>query len=167
MNGVPAAVPPTSLEDFVTLSAILTGIAKDQLHPQLDTFGTAQEYLNYATANGGPAFTQLMSLYLANRTQPSDSVAKLILEQSGDEIAYMARTVMLMWYLGAWYNPAGLQAYHADTSVPAPFVVISSNAYTQSWVWRVGQTHPMGYSNWRFGYWNTPPQPLTDFIGGG
>jgi hypothetical protein len=161
-----SAPPPTPLDDFVGLSAILTGIAADHLHPTLDTFGTAQEYLDYATANGGAPFAQLMSLYADHRTEPPAAITQLVLEQSGDVIAYMARTVMLMWYLGAWYAPDALQAYRANPADPAPFVVISSNAYTQSWVWRVGQAHPMGYSTWRFGYWNTAPQPLNAFIGG-
>jgi hypothetical protein len=107
----------------------------------------------------------MMALFAANRRQPPAAIASLLLDQSGDAIAYMARSVMLMWYLGAWYEPAALQAYH-DHNTPAPFVVISSNAYTQGWTWRVGQTHPMGYSDWRFGYWHSAPQPLADFIGG-
>jgi hypothetical protein len=48
-----------------------------------------------------------------------------------------------------------------------PFVTVSMDAYTQSWVWRIAQTHPMGYSEWQFGYWTKDPRPLTDFIGEG
>jgi hypothetical protein len=32
-------------------------------------------------------------------------------------------------------------------------------------MWRVGQAHPMGYSEWRFGYWAANPPPLDAFIG--
>src|SRR5690349_8110806 len=145
MSSAPSDVPDP-LDDFVALSAILTGIDAQILHPQLDAFGTAQEYFDYATSHAGAAFAQMMALFAANRTQPPLTIANLILAQSGDSIAYMARAVMLMWYLGSWYEPAALQAYHDDSTSPAPFVVISSNAYTQSWVWRVGQAHPMGYS---------------------
>jgi hypothetical protein len=162
----PAADAPAPLDDFVALSAILTGIAGDKLHPTLDAFGTAREYLVYATDHGGALFGQLMALYLQNSTLPPDQIAGLIFQNQQAPVAYMARTVMLMWYLGSWYGPDGLAAYHANTSVPAPFVVISSNAYTQGWAWRVGQAHPMGYSDWRFGYWNTQPPALDDFIGG-
>jgi hypothetical protein len=167
------ASAPTPIDDFVALSAALTGIDGSQLRPQLDTFENAEEYLAYATAHGGAAFVQLMQLYDANRGLAPAALAALVLEQSGDTISYMAKTVMLMWYLGAWYEPAALQTYHdaAQKSppdpapFPPPFIVISSNAYTQSWVWRVGQSHPMGYSTWRFGYWHTPPAALNDFIG--
>jgi hypothetical protein len=157
---------PDPLDQFVALSAILTGIAADKLHPQLDTHGTAAAYLAYATQQGGSAFTGLLALYAQNSTQPPDTIAKLILQQSGQATANIAQAVTLMWYLGAWYPPAGLAAYQADQSVPAPFVVISSDAYTQGWAWRVGQAHPMGYSDLRFGYWNGPPQALADLVGG-
>ena len=159
-----AATDP--LDDFVAMSAILTGIAADKLHPSLDTFGTAQEYLDYATAHGGPAFPRLMSAYAAIRSQTPAQIGSALLAPSGST-EWMAKTVMLMWYLGAWFEPADLQTYQANpTPFPPDFVVISSNAYTQSWIWRVAQSHPMGYSTWRFGYWNAPPPPLNDFIAG-
>jgi hypothetical protein len=42
--------------------------------------------------------------------------------------------------------------------------VISSKAYTQGWLWRVIQAHPMGYSDMQFGYWTRKPEPIEDFI---
>jgi hypothetical protein len=74
--------------------------------------------------------------------------------------------VMLMWFLGSWYAPADLKLYSGPNPPSAPInsAVISSAAYTQSWVWSVAQAHPMGYSNLRFGYWNATPPLLSDFI---
>ena len=159
---------PATLDQFVALSAVLTGIAAGNLKPFLDTHGTAQTYFNVASTRGGAAFTQMMSIFVANQSQSPQTIGTLILQQSGDDVAYMAKSVMLLWYLASWYEPAALKAYKADPfKNPAPFVVVSSDAYTQGWVWRVGQTHPMGYSTWRFGYWNTAPAPLSQFIGGG
>jgi hypothetical protein len=156
--------PSVTLENFVSLSAILTGIASDKLNPQLDPYQSAQNNLDYATAHGGTQFVALMQFYAANASNPN--VGSMIIDNSDPAIAYMAKTVMLMWYLAVWYAPADLQRYHdSPTAASPPFVMISADAYTQSWVWRVGQTHPMGYSDWRFGYWHTPPQPLSDFIG--
>jgi hypothetical protein len=157
------------LDDFVALSAILTGVKADKLHPQLDVYETAAEYLAYATENGGAVFGQLMGIYTQNSSQPA-TIPALIFAEQQSPVAYMAKAVTLMWYLGSWYDPAGLKSYY-DTVTQgkqafAPSVVISSNAYTQGWAWKIGQAHPMGYSDWRFGYWNTPPQPLSDFIGG-
>jgi hypothetical protein len=155
-----------TLDNFVALSAILTGVAADHLKPFLDTHGTAQTYFDLAGARGGAAFVQMMNIFAANQTQPPQTIGKLILEQSGDDVAYMAKSVMLLWYLASWYAPDALKKYRADPTKPVSFTVVSSDAYTQGWVWRVGQTHPMGFSKWRFGYWNTPPAPLSDFIGG-
>lgn len=158
------------LDDFVALSAILTGIAGDKLHPLLDANGTAEEYLAYATRNGGEMFQQLMGIYTQNSSLPPASIAALIFADQSSPLAYMAKTVTLMWYLGSWYDPDGLKNYYDTVTLGkqafAPSVVISSNAYTQGWAWKIGQAHPMGYSDLRFGYWNTQPQPLSDFIGG-
>lgn len=166
------------LDDFVALSAILTGIAADKLHPALDTYETAAEYLAYATTHGGEVFAQLMGIYTQNSSQPPAAIAALIFADPQGPVAYMAKTVTLMWYLGSWYlqdgedpdSPAGLQTYYKNVTqgLPgfAPSVVVSSNAYTQGWAWKIGQAHPMGYSDGRFGYWNTPPLPLSDYIGG-
>src|SRR3954470_2936996 len=107
MSSAPPQGATDPLDDFVAMSAILTGIAADQLHPFLDTFGTAQEYLDYATAHGGPAFLQLMSAFAAIRSEPAEQVGAALLDPSGDT-AFMARTVMLMWYLGAWFKPEDL-----------------------------------------------------------
>lgn len=157
----------TPLDDFVALSAILTGIAADKLHPALDTHGTAAAYFAYATQNAAEEFAQLMTIYGQNKSQPPDVVADIILKQSGTAVASMAQTVTLMWYLGSWYAPGALACYVADpTSGPPPFVVISMDAYTQGWAWQVGQAHPMGYSDLRFGYWSAAPQPLNVLVGG-
>jgi len=167
MSTVLTQATTSELDDFVNLSAILTGIAVSMLKPLLDTHGTAQTYLDIAKQKGGATFAQLMAVYDANRTQPPANIGTIILEQSGDTVAYMAKSIMLLWYLACWYDPQELAAYRADPTKGARFTVVSSDAYTQGWVWRVGQTHPMGYSTLSFGYWHQPPQPLSAFIGGG
>ena len=45
--------------------------------------------------------------------------------------------------------------------------VISSEADTQGWTRDVVQAHPMGHSNWHFGYWSSLPLAITDFTMGG
>ncbi|GAA4641589.1 hypothetical protein GCM10023115_00850 [Pontixanthobacter gangjinensis] len=155
-----------SLKDFVALSSALTGIPAGKLRPVLDTHGTAQTYQDYAKAQAGDQFERLMQVYSAHSAEPPEVLASIIIEQSGDDIAIMAQAVMLMWYLGAWYPIDGLKAYKAGTSKFAPSIVISSDTYTQGWAWKVGQAHPMGYSELRFGYWNGAPQSLNDLAGG-
>ena len=171
-GSAPASVDP--LDAFVALSAILTGIAKEKLHPFLDTHGTAEAYLTYALQHAPVPFGKLMTLYAQNQGQPDAVVANLIMTASDRDIFYIAKTVMLMWYLGAWYEPVALDAYIKawralkptdPAPFPPPFVVISADAYTQGWAWQVGQAHPMGYSDLRFGYWSGAPTPLNDLVG--
>jgi hypothetical protein len=148
------------LDTFVNLSAILTGIDASLLRPFLDTHETAQEYLNVVKRNADTTWTQLQAIMATTQGKTNDEIGALVLQQSGVAVGNLAKSIMLLWYLAAWYDPTKLP----DTS---QFTVVSSDAYTQGWIWRVGQTHPMGYSTWRFGYWNQPPQPLSAFIGGG
>ena len=88
--------------------------------------------------------------------------------QEKPETKYLARSIVLMWYLGAWYDPANLRLL-AEQSNPPPeasnFEVISPKAYTQAWALSVAQAHPMGFSQMQFGYWAHKPQPPEVFIG--
>ena len=156
---------PTPLQNFVALSALLTGIDAAKLAPALDPKNIKQVYFDYATQQSGVQFEQLLSIYAANASKSPDAIADIIFNQSGPGICHLARSVMLMWYLGSWYAPDALQ--QAKSSQPPPdSVVISSAAYTQGWAWSVAQAHPMGHSNFNFGYWASNPPALKDFIGG-
>jgi hypothetical protein len=65
-----------------------------------------------------------------------------------------------MWYLGAWYVP-GVKG--GGGFPPTPLKIVSSEAYTNGLVWKVMQSHPMGFSPFAFGYWSQPPGPLASF----
>ena len=149
----------SDMDLFVGLSSALTGISSDNLAPGLDPIDIKQAYFNQAQTD--PNFAQLLQIYDQNQTKPPAQVADIILNQSGDPIRFLGRAIMLEWYLGSWYDPAVL----AKQQPFAPFKVISSAAYTQGWSWRVAQAHPMGYSEWTFGYWSSPPPSLSDFTG--
>ena len=155
----------TPMQNFVAMSALLTGIAADRLAPNLDPNNIKQTYFDYIQAQAGSTFEQLLAIYQKNSTQPPAQIADIILNQSGDDIRYLARSVMLAWYLGSWYAPADLARAQAD-GTPPPNVVISAAAYTLGWSWNVAQAHPMGFSNFQFGYWAAPPPTLADFVGG-
>lgn len=155
----------TPLNTFVNLSALLTGIAAGKLSPSIDPKNIKQAYFDYARAQDAATFDQLLSIYAANATQPPATIADVIFNQSGTAVAVFARSVMLMWYLGSWYPPSEL--IKAGTGTPPPgSTVISAAAYTQGWSWNVAQAHPMGYSNFQFGYWANNPPALSDFVGG-
>lgn len=156
-----AAEAANPMKLFVGLSSALTGIAEKKLAPDRDVLNVKEAYFDQAASQD--AFDALLKLYAAHQTNPNkDEIAKIILEQSGSDIRYLARSLILAWYLGAWYEPSELQ----KPSRPTNFKIISPTAYTQGWVWRVAQAHPMGYSEWAFGYWqNDPVISLDAFIG--
>ena len=164
----PTPPPESDLDVFVKLSAALTGIDAAKLNPRFDPYDLATTYSNLArTQDGknGETYAQLLALYRANESKPPDDIAKIVLSHA--PVKFLAQSVMLLWLLAAWFDPLVL----ADPSTKtAPFgppnVVVSADAYTQSFVWKVAQTHPMGYSEWSFGYWTQNPPPLSAFIGG-
>jgi hypothetical protein len=152
----------TDFQLFIGLSSALTGIAQANLAPDVDpTADVKQAYFDQAAKD--PAFKQLLQIYDQNQSKPPAQVADIILNQSGDDIRYLGRAIMLEWYLGNWYEPAVLRQ---EQPFP-PFKVISPTAYTQGWSWSVAQAHPMGYSELHFGYWSSDPPPLGDFTGSG
>jgi hypothetical protein len=175
-----AETPPTSaatnLETFLNLSAALTGIAKKMLAPDTDSLGIGKAYFDFVDAKKLPAFATLLQVTKdANPQVPAANpgiiaqadVDKLVhaIEAKGDDAKYLARSIVLMWYLGAWYEPGDLKAVTQDPKRLFGYTVISPRAYTQGWLWRVAQAHPMGYSDMQFGYWTRPPDDLPNFIG--
>jgi hypothetical protein len=161
-----ASDPMTS---FVNLSALLTGINAANLAPPLSPSTVPQQYFDTAQKNGGATFAQLLSIYdnAVAQGMSAAQIAAQVFEDNGADICYLARSIMLAWYLGSWYDPKVLQAYNSPKPPPGPppSVVILMDAYTQGWAWNVAQAHPMGYSNYTFGYWAKNPPSLADFTG--
>ena len=160
----PAPIPDSEIQDFADMSAALTGFQSSVLKPALDPLGLAREYYVFAGAQvGEPAMTTLLNAYRAIKTQPAQQIADTLLETSGSAPsaqAQLAQSIVAMWYLGSWYVPGVLGG---GGFAPPPLQVISSVAYTNGLVWRVMQSHPMGYSSFTFGYWSQAPGPLSSF----
>jgi hypothetical protein len=169
---------------FVLLSAALTGIAEEKLAPNFrrlpsptnidleqsdpgsDPVDVKQEYFNWVNRRGQPAFRRLLQFAKDSRNASDRAQAIIDKVQARPDTKYLARSIVLMWYLGAWYDPDHLRELveHPSPS-PAKFEVISPKAYTHGWALRVAQAHPMGFSEMQFGYWSRPPSARTDFIG--
>jgi hypothetical protein len=161
---------------FVNLSAALTGIAREKLAPTVDPIDIKEEYFRQASnPKYAAAFSALLQLTSAANLQipsgdtdgviPQDKVDGLVARiEATDETKFLARSIVLMWYLGAWYEPDDLRKLAADPKAFVPHTIISSKAYTQGWLWRVAQAHPMGYSDMQFGYWTRPPAAPAEFI---
>jgi hypothetical protein len=173
----PVGAQPAATDEsvFVDLSAALTGIARAKLAPGADPIDIKKAYFRRASdPKYAAAFAALLQLTRAadlqiptgtNGVIPQDKVDVLAGRiEAREDTKFLARSIVLMWYLGAWYEPDDLKKLTVDPNAFVLHTVISSKAYTQGWLWRVAQAHPMGYSDMQFGYWTRPPAALAEFI---
>jgi len=164
MTDTPTPAPETDVQDFADMSAALTGFLSSVLKPQLDPVGLARTYYEFALGQvGAPAMSALLDAFRAIQTQPPQTIADTLLETSSTTAsaqALICQSIVAMWYLGAWYIP-GVQG--GGGFPPTPLQIISSQAYTNGLVWKVMQSHPMGFSPFTFGYWSQVPGPLSSF----
>jgi hypothetical protein len=158
--------PDPDMTAFRRLSAALTGIPEERLAPATDPIEIKQDYFKWVSAKEPAAFASLLQIAKDNLNAPQAMIDKL---QARDDTKFLARSIILMWYLGSWYAPGDLKRLVDSRSSPKPLfiphTVISPKAYTQGWVWRIAQAHPMGYSDMQFGYWTREPAPIGDFVG--
>jgi hypothetical protein len=153
----PALDPNAPLADFIALSSALIGVSVEKLAAGNGPGGVASEIEAIARKSHEQAFVQLLQAYRAHAHEPAQQIADAVLLRSGADAGFLAKSVMLAWLLGSWYEPPNF-----ETST-----VISANAYRQSWAWKIAQTKPMGTTTTGFGRWATAPPPLDSFIGGG
>ena len=167
MTDTPTPAPEADVQDFADMSAALTGFLSSVLKPALDPAVLARTYYEFALKHGDAGvMSQLMTAYRAIKTQAPQQIADTLLETATPDptklspTAYLAQSIVAMWYLGSWYPPGVLGG---GGFAPVPLQVISSAAYTRGLVWRVMQSHPMGSSHFDFGYWSLVPKPLSTF----
>jgi hypothetical protein len=144
---------PWSLPVFVSLSSALTGVAAAQLKPPFDPIGIADQYFATLNANIQPPSTlaNLAAVFQAV-SDPKQGAANVLADPT---LGPVARSIIKLWLLGSWYSPSN----------PSQAVkVVSAQAYKESLVWKIMQSHPMGYSMFKFGDWASPPPPLQAFI---
>ncbi|HEX7816863.1 hypothetical protein [Dyella sp.] len=159
------------MDNFIGLSAVLTGFNQSVLAPDLDPVDIKSEYLPFFTQkiaqeSGDPALVgQIFDKYAALQAQnlTPQQIGQAMLDPSnGPAFVLACRKLIFMWYAGAW--PTIIPAT-ASTQATTVSDLISENAYTSSLVWQVMQSHPMGDSNYRYGYWTKPPAALSDYTG--
>lgn len=160
----------TPTQDFVRLSALLTGFAPDVIAPALDETDLKTLFFSTASSGAGAAFDALLTSFTALEGQGPQTAAPVLLGLApdpatgavlpADQVA-TAKAVMKLWYLGSWYQPFDLNGISAGTET-----VVSSQAYVKGLAWQVMQSHAMGNSTFTFGYWAQPPAgSLQDFTG--
>ena len=166
---------------FLLLSEALTGVSRHTLAPEfppkekeppeildadpgVDPINIKDDYLNFVQQwaekhDKTGSLPKLLKIAKDNRKSKGTIVPAV--NASDDPTKYLARSIVLMWYLGSWYDPGVLQNVPHSPDLltePIPSRVVGAKAYTQGLVWLIAGTHPMGYSNLQFGYWSRSPQ---------
>ena len=154
------------MENFIGLSAVLTGFDSSILAPELDPEDIKSEYLPFFTAKiGQPLLSNLLQQYakLSGEGLTAQEIGEAMLAPAnGADFVLACRQLIFMWYSGAW--PILIPA---SATAPASTVsdLISGNTYAAALVWQVMQSHAMGDSNYRYGYWAKPPAALDEYTG--
>jgi hypothetical protein len=157
-----------TMTNFIGLSEVLTGFNSSVLAPTLDPvdiktayFDEWQQQLSSETNNAN-LVDQILSSYadLKQKNISNQAIGEALL--ANVEYEFPCRQLIYLWYMGAW--PAVMQSDDA-TRGRTSFDTLSSDSYTSGLVWQVMQAHPMGDSNYRYGYWGNTPAPLSDYTG--
>ena len=158
----------TIMDNFIGLSAVLTGFESSILNPKLDPVDIKSAYLEewqkqILLETGQADLTeQILSAYIALKNQGlgNQAIGAALLANADYELP--CRQLIYLWYMGAWpMVDQSDDATHGSTS----FETLSSDSYTAGLVWQVMQAHPMGDSNYRYGYWGDTPASLNDYVG--
>ena len=158
---------------FLLLSAALTGVHVVNLAPEfvpdkseilnsdpgVDPINIKNAYFAWININDSTSsFGKLIQLAKDNRDSAISIIAAV--NASDDDTKFLARSIVLLWYLGSWYKPGDLKTNSATPGTRAitPSEVVSPKTYTQGLIWQIVGAHPMGYSNLQFGYWSRDPR---------
>ena len=152
-----------TLDEFVSLSAALTGYPASTLKPVPDTQLIAEQlYAELSKPENNIPASQLNLLTQVwnsiSGTPPAGleaMVKEKIIENL--EITRLAQNIIYLWFFGIWYdlskNPSSFTSPNIDH-------VVSPLTYKNGLVWGEMGAHPMGFSTGEYGYWaNIPKLP--------
>jgi hypothetical protein len=175
---VTVTAPQSEIDTYTQMSAALLGIEANVLVPELiqDNLPLSELYFSVATATplGREMVDRLLVYYrmLVDQGASPAQVARILLSGGTGrpsltmESTY-ARLTMMMWLYGIWYG--GTEVTTLPTSEPyidpayRTDFIVSARAYKNAWIWRIAQSHPMGFSNFAFGSWAEKPPTLGDY----
>ncbi|MGO4263269.1 hypothetical protein [Lysobacter sp. TAB13] len=156
------------MEYFIRLSVGLTGFTRDAIAPQIDPIDIKTVYLQVFRKNlaNGMADQIIANYYGLNQAEGGqdknqEAIAGALLAGTYPDEVLALRQLIYLWYMGAWptvlydQSPTHGQTFSA---------IVSATSYTQGLVWRVMQSHPMGSSNYTYGYWASTPPPLQAYL---
>jgi len=170
---VPDATAPA---DFVTISSVLLNIPATTLGPAApqDDIQLADIYYSVLMQASAQCWSNLVYNYnqaVSSGLDPQQT-ANYLLSYAGtfrqDPGGVGARLVAMMWLFGTWYGGTENKNYPESIRFMAADYrqdfVISGRAYVNGWIWRLAQAHPMGFSQFNFGSWASPPPDLANFV---
>lgn len=153
------------LDTFVALSVFLTGYPKEKLQPSLDTQKVAETYYQTLVQSiSAETLNDLNATFLAIPS-PTEATVKAALYPNytppeapyeinlqTTDLATVSKNIIRMWFLGIWYTKI-----YPESQIIDEGIVISDITYKNGLVWGTMDAHPMGYSEFNFGYWDTAP----------
>lgn len=151
-----------SIEQFLSLSAILTGYSRT------DLLGTGLVHQYYDKLSSivdedicGVLWSKAREIpnsHGQNSRKAERKVRKDIL--GNPDLAPLATNIIQMWYLGSWSQLP--QSWRNQNGAKADDVdhMISAEAYQAGLIWRAIGAHPSGALQPGFGSWALPPSPL-------
>ena len=175
----PDVSSPQDMMAFLLLSEALTGVDKLLLAPELvfnsndilssdpgtDPINIKNDYFRWINLKDPtPSFATMLKFVKDNPKSSQSDIIKFV-NSGTDDIKFLARSIILLWYLGSWYDPKIELPKQATAAKPERInssEVVSPKAYSQGLVWQIAGAHPMGYSNLQFGYWSRNPRDAND-----
>ena len=151
------------MKNFIGLSVVLTGFNQSILAPRVDPVDIKTDYLAaFNDKVGSDLVNSILSTYetLNGEGKTPQEIGEAILSEPDFEMP--CRSLIFLWYSGAWPT-----VIPASNGKPASTVstLLSAKSYTTGLAWQVMQSHPMGDSNYRYGYWSETPADLNDYTG--
>lgn len=142
---------PVLLDDFLAVSAALTGFSVAQLHGT----GMGPTYLDEVTAIVGEALTVALTREGALALRWPDAVDdQLRLRVMDDpDLGPIARNLVVLWYTGGWVQlPAEWRERNGASSLDGDRL-LSAQSWTEGLVWPAIGAHPTGAKPPGFGSW--------------
>lgn len=143
------------LDDFLSLSAALTGFSVAQLQGT----GMAPTYLGELVAVVGDrlaiALVREGSLALGWADDVEDQLRLQVVEDP--DLGPLARNVAVLWYTGSWNQlPAEWRARNGASSLDCDRL-LSAQSWTEGLMWPAIGAHPTGAKPPGFASWVGPP----------
>lgn len=157
------------MDNFIGLSAVLTGFNKSIIAPTIDPINIKVDYFAKFTKEVSN-YQAILTSYAGLKTQTPTLSDKQIGQTIINEYGKPCRQLIFLWYSGAWGSVVTTVCHNKKTGKKTVKKVVASEmlsakSYTQGLAWQVMQSHPMGDSNYRYGYWAEQPAPLSGYTG--